>query len=425
MEKKSLVIGILLLLLLLPCAVTALGNITVSSSPVGASIYVDNENKGITVAPSFTVTNIEAGTRVVVLQLSGYQNFTTNAVVPEGGTYSITATLTPNTPAPTISGISPSYGYNSTYISITSIAGTGFSTSSAPGVVLMKSGQTNITATAVTYSSATSIACNFDITNKEAGYWNVIVTNPDGKSYTLTNGFEIKNSAAAVTLSSITQSSAVTNTTVSISSLAGTGFVASPLPQIVLRRSLYNDLYGSVTSATTTNIIGTFNLTNRDPGSYTVCVINSGADPVCGLSFTITAMTSTANGSVYVKSSPSISKIFLDSVFKGYTPMTLENVTPVTHTVMVRSAGYNDYSESVTVTPGNTSYVSASLVLAPEVTTATTVPQTTVTTVKTTVKSTVKAPTPWPSTTATPASPVSIIAILGAVGVGFIILRKK
>jgi hypothetical protein len=92
---------------------------------------------------------------------------------------------------------------------------------------------------------------------------------------------------------------------------------------------------------------------------------------------------------------------------------------------MVRSAGYNDYSESVTVTNGNTSYVTASLVLAPEVTTATTtVPQTTVTTVKTTAKSTVKAPTPWPSATPTPASPVSIIAILGAVGVGLLVLRK-
>ena len=400
---------------------------TTDNSPVsGISVTFVVASGGGSVTVATATTNVNGIATVgswVLGSTPGTNTLTVTNSSLTGSPVTFTATGTATTP--TITSISPSFGYNSTYISITSIAGTGFSTSSAPGVVLMKSGQNNITATAVTYSSATSIACNFDITNKEAGYWNVIVTNPDGQSATLTNGFEIKNSAAAVTLSSITQSSAVTNTTVSISSLAGTGFVASPLPQIVLRRSLYNDLYGSVTSATTTNIIGTFNLTNRDPGSYTVCVINSGADPVCGLSFTITAMTSTANGSVYVKSSPSISKIFLDSVFKGYTPMTLENVTPVTHTVMVRSAGYNDYSESVTVTPGNTSYVSASLVLAPEVTTATTVPQTTMTTVKTTVKSTVKAPTPWPSATTTPASPVSIVAILGAVGVGFIILRKK
>jgi hypothetical protein len=290
----------------------------------------------------------------------------------------------------------------------------------------MKSGQTNITATGVTYSSATSIACNFDITSKQAGYWNVIVTNPDGQSATLTNGFEIKNSAAAVTLSSITQSSAVTNTTVSISSLAGTGFVASPLPQIVLRRSLYNDLYGSVTSATTTNIIGTFNLTNRDPGSYTVCVINSGADAVCGLSFTITAMSSSANGSINVKSIPSIAKVYLNSVFKDYTPVTLGDIIPGSYTVMVRSPGYNDYSEYVTVTSGNITYVTASLRLAPEETTVTTTaPTHTITTARTTVPSTATVPTPWPSDTPTPASPVGIWVIAGAVGAVLVLFRKR
>jgi hypothetical protein len=177
----------------------------------------------------------------------------------------------------------------------------------------------------------------------------------------------------------------------------------------------------------TTQLTGSFNLNLATLGAYDVCVLPDGTETskICSQTFTIVSSASAANGSVYVKSSPSISKIFLDSVFKGYTPMTLENVTPVTHTVMVRSAGYNDYSESVTVTNGNTSYVTASLVLAPEVTTATTtVPQTTVTTVKTTAKSTVKAPTPWPSATPTPASPVSIIAILGAVGVGLLVLRK-
>ena len=105
--------------------------------------------------------------------------------------------------------------------------------------------------------------------------------------------------------------------------------------------------------------------------------------------------------------------------------MTLENITPSTYTVMIRSAGYNDYSESVKVTAGNISYVTASLVLAPEATTVTTTtPKTTVTTVRTTAKSTATVPTPWPSATPTPASPVSILAILGAVGVGFILLRK-
>jgi hypothetical protein len=156
-------------------------------------------------------------------------------------------------------------------------------------------------------------------------------------------------------------------------------------------------------------------------------VLNDGTTPTCGLPFTINSVTSTANGSINVKSSPSISKIFLNSVFQDYTPKTLYNLTPGTYTVMIRNAGYNDYSESVAVTAGNISYVTASLVLAPEVTTATvTAPTTTVTTVKTTAKSTVKVPTPWPSATATPApaSPVGVLVILGAVGIGFVVIKK-
>lgn len=137
------------------------------------------------------------------------------------------------------------------------------------------------------------------------------------------------------------------------------------------------------------------------------------------------AINSTTNGTIDVKSSPTSSKVFLSSNYWGDTPLTLDNITPGTYTVQVQRAGYNIYSESVKVTAGNTSYVTASLVLSPEVTTVTTtVPTTTITTVRTTAKSTAKIPTPWPSDTPTPASPVSILAILGAVGVGFVVLRK-
>ncbi|MDO8874457.1 MAG: PEGA domain-containing protein [Methanoregula sp.] len=419
MKKISLVIGALLLLLLLPSAVSALGNISVSSDPVGATIYVDNENKGTTVAPSFTVTNVATGTRGVVLQLSGYMNFTASAVVTDGGTYPIVATLTPNPPAPTILSITPIDGYNNSAVTIT-LAGTGFV--SGATVNLTKSGQANITATSVSFSSAIQIAPIFPITGKPAGIWNIVVTNPDGQSATYSS-FEIKNPGTVVTLSSITPPSAVTNTTASITGLAGTNFQTSATMR--LRRSGYNDIYGTVTTLSSTAITGTFNLTNQVPGPYQVCVINPSTDAVCGLTFTINAISSTANGSINVISSPSISKIFLNNVFQDYTPMTLYNITPGTYTVMVRSAGYNDYSESVSVSAGNTSYVTASLVLAPEVTTTTTtVPPTTVTTVKTTVKSTLKVPTPWPTDTPTPASPVGVLVILGAVGVGLIVLRK-
>ncbi|MDP3564695.1 MAG: PEGA domain-containing protein, partial [Methanoregula sp.] len=388
------------------------------------TIYVDAENKGTTVTPSFTVSNVAVGTRVVVLQLSGYQNFTTSTDVPEGGTTTISATMIPNTLAPTITSITPSSGYNTSAVSITNLAGTGFATTGTPTVVLMNSGQTNITATSVSVVSATQITCSFDITGKAVGSWNVVVTNPDGQSGTFSNGFQITNLGTTASLSSITPNSGVVNTSVLVTDLAGTGFLNTAT--IRLKRSGYNDILGTgITVVSATKITGTFNLNGQTPGPYDVCVLNDGITPTCGLAFTISSVASTANGTINVKSAPTTSKIFLNSVFKGYTPLTLDNITPGTYTVMIRSAGFNEYSESVRVTAGNTSYVTASLVLTPdETTTTTTAPKTTVSTVKTTAKSTVKVPTPWPSATPTPASSVSALAILGAVGVGLIVLRK-
>ena len=186
----------------------------------------------------------------------------------------------------------------------------------------------------------------------------------------------------------------------------------------------------------------TLNMNNITNGNYIVKVRFNGYQDwiqnvtVLGNSASLTAtlvantttpaLNSTANGSIYVQSSPSSSKVFLNNVYQGYTPMTLYNITPGTPLVTVRRTDYTDWSQNVAVTAGNTTSVTASLVLAPEVTTATvTAPQTAATTVKITAKSTAKVPTPWPSATPTPASPVGILVILGAVGVGFVVIRKR
>ncbi len=416
MKKFTLVICILVLLLL-PAAVSAVGNISVSSIPSGAVIILDSSSTG-SVTQS-TIENVPAGSHTILLQKSGYQDITqSNVVVSDNSTSIVSLTMTAVIVAPVVSSSSPTYGYNTTSVNNVIIYGSGFSTSGAT-VVLAKSGQTNITGT-ISSASATQLTCSFPIAGKPAGYWDVIVTNADGQSGSLSSGFEIRSSSSTVTLSSVLPTSAVTNTTASITSLSGTNFLTSAT--IRLKRAGYNDIYGTVSSLSSTTISGTFDLTNQFPGDYQVCVINPSTEAVCGLSFTVTSAAA-ANGSICVKASPSTSKIFLNSVFQGYTPMTLDNLTPTTYTVLIRSAGYNDYSESVTVTAGKTSSVIASLVLTPDVTTiTTTAPRTTVSTVKTTVKSTKNVPKPWPS--ATPTSPVSVFAILGAVGVGFIVLRE-
>ncbi|MFA6363624.1 MAG: hypothetical protein WCX19_09065, partial [Methanoregula sp.] len=56
---------------------------------------------------------------------------------------------------------------------------------------LTKTGQPDIAATDVTVIDSTKITCMFNLAGATVGQWNVNVTNPDGQTGTLTNGFTI------------------------------------------------------------------------------------------------------------------------------------------------------------------------------------------------------------------------------------------
>jgi hypothetical protein len=95
------------------------------------------------------------------------------------------------TPAPTVTGITPNTGQNTTIISITHLAGTNFVNGAT--VNLTMSGQANITSGAVTVVGPTNITTTFDLTGKTVGLWNVNVTNPDGQEGSLVGGFNVTN----------------------------------------------------------------------------------------------------------------------------------------------------------------------------------------------------------------------------------------
>jgi len=280
----------------------------------------------------------------------------------------------------------------------------------------------------VTFTTGTVAGTVYAITGTDAGSFT-------GTSAAITT---VAGSATQIAVNAGNSQSAPVNTAVAIS------------PSVIIKDVNNNPVTGAVvnfavpsgsgsismSSATTgSNGIATESswILGTTPGTYTLTATSGSltttfsatATAITTTTTTTPAINSTTNGTIYVKSTPTSSKVFLGSTYQGYTPLTLDNITPGTYTVLVQRAGYNSYSESVKVTAGNTSYVTASLVLSPEETTVTTtVPTTTITTVKTTAKSTAKLPTPWPSATPTPASPVSILAILGAVGVGFVVMRK-
>lgn len=88
---------------------------------------------------------------------------------------------------PTVVSITPNTGVNTGTISVT-IKGSGFS--SGATATLKKAGQPNRVGTTTVISSGT-ITTIFNLIEAQVGLWNVVVTNPDGQSGTLTNGFTI------------------------------------------------------------------------------------------------------------------------------------------------------------------------------------------------------------------------------------------
>jgi hypothetical protein len=157
-------------------------------------------------------------------------------------------------------------------------------------------------------------------------------------------------------------------------------------------------------------------------------IVNNNATST--ISVTLSAVTTTAqqitNGSIKVESNPSNAAVFLNTEYQGKTPLTLYNVTHGTYRIQVQKIGYEDWSERISVTSGVRTDVYAPLETeVTDTTAATSIP--TASTVKTTVSrtSTAKVPTSWPSGTSTPASPLSALAVIGAIGFGIVAIKRR
>lgn len=99
-----------------------------------------------------------------------------------------TSTGAPN--GPTLTGITPSNGYNTGVVHITNLAGSNFQAGAS--VKLVKPGQLAIYATNVHVLSGSRITCDFDLTGADPGWWDVVITNSDFQSYILSNGFRVR-----------------------------------------------------------------------------------------------------------------------------------------------------------------------------------------------------------------------------------------
>ncbi|MDP3396419.1 MAG: IPT/TIG domain-containing protein [Methanoregula sp.] len=178
-------------------------------------------------------------------------------------------TVTNSTPSPAVSSITPSTGQNNASVIITDLAGTGFL--SGATVKLTKSGQTDIVATGVTVVSATRITCTFDLTGKAAGPWNIVVTNTDTQTGTLTNGFTVTSLTPTPTFTSITPASGTTagGTTVTISGTnligANAGGVNGNVTIGGALATIISVVSGSITATTPAHAAGAVNVVITTP----------------------------------------------------------------------------------------------------------------------------------------------------------------
>ena len=302
--KRSLplvcLIALLVLALLLPAGASAVGNISVTSNPAGATVFLDGTTTN-SVTPT-TVVNVTNTTHTILLRFSGYQDYTqTNIQVNDNQTSVVSATLVNLTSAVTFTSVP---------------AG---STVYVDGV---STGTTNTSALSIGYGSHT----------------------------------------------------------------------------VLMRLTGYTDWTQTVLLNTST----------------------------FSVSATLTNTTTVVNGSVYFQSSPSGASVYLNNTLAGTTPFTLYNVTPGGYLVLMEESGYHPYAGTVTVTSGSQASVYGTLVALPPVTTATpAAPAPTTYTLVPTVKyTTIPVPTPWPSATPTPSSPLGPLAIIGAVGIAIFVMRK-
>ena len=214
-------------------------------------------------------TQLTATITATDIQTAGEASVTVFNSTPGGGT-SNAQTFTIEYPAPTVTSITPNHGNDNEFVvDITDLAGTGFRTGAT--VRLRKSGQSDITATDVAVVSPIKITCKFDLSGKAEGKWNVWVTNDDGKSGILTEGFTIESTAPSVY--SITPSSADNTGMVDITDLSGANFS----PTAVARLDI--DGQPSISAAdlsvlSSTKITCKFDLTGRAVGRWDVVVEN-------------------------------------------------------------------------------------------------------------------------------------------------------
>jgi hypothetical protein len=236
-------------------------------------------------------------------------NITGTLVIPSGATvgpYNITVTNTDGksitranafsvtSNAPSVTSITPNTGNRGWPVNVTSLAGARFQ----PGTVVKLVNSTagpDITATSVVVNAAnTSLTCTFDLTGVPAAKRNITVTNPDGKTGTLVNGFTVNSNAPTITSS--TPATGAQGATMVITRLLGTYF--QPGAVVVYTNGSTTLPLTSMTVVSATNITGTLVIPSGAPvGPYNITVTNTDGKSITRAgAFSVTSNAPTVTG---------------------------------------------------------------------------------------------------------------------------------
>lgn len=172
-------------------------------------------------------------------------------------------------PAPVVTSITPSSGTQGAVVNVTDLAGSNFV--DGAGVKLTRIGEPDIVASSVVVVTSSQITCALDLTGAAAGAWNVVVTNPDTQSATLTDGFTVVLPPPGI--ASITPASGITGTIVPVTDLAGTNFVAGAAVKLT-RMGEPDIVAGSVVVVSAIQITCTLDLSGAAIGAWSVVVTN-------------------------------------------------------------------------------------------------------------------------------------------------------
>lgn len=254
-------------------------------------IYLDTASGSYQVQPLSGVTMFRPGTTLYIYNTTaGYRLTDTAGTLIAATALGVTAcplsirlvdesakiliarwnwTCTPTGPAPTVSSLSNTTGYRGWPV-IESITGTNFligATAKFNGT-----GLPDIPASSCTYISPTGINCTFDLLEKTAATYNVVVTNPDGKSGMKKSAFILSSPNPTITSSTPVNGSQAT--TVTITNLAGTNFQPGAKVDYYLGGTRIN--LTSVNVISRTQITGTLVIPPSVPaGSYGINITNT------------------------------------------------------------------------------------------------------------------------------------------------------